>query len=61
MTDRGRRVARLVPISPDSWTDMVASGKVSLAEDRKDLAHEPPVDYDVDASGVLAAMREHER
>jgi prevent-host-death family protein len=61
VTDRGRPVARLVPISSDSWTDMVTSGKASLAEDRTDLAHEPPVGYDGDASGVLAAMREHER
>lgn len=61
VTDRGRPVARLVPVSTDTWTDMVASHKVTLAEDQTDLVEEPPADYDVDASSTLATMREHER
>lgn len=61
VTDRGRLVARLVPVSSDLWTDMVASGKVTLAVDPGDVVDEPPADYEVEASTVLAAMREHER
>jgi len=40
---------------------MVASGKVTPAEDDTDVADEPPGEYDVDASAVLAAMRAEER
>lgn len=61
VTDRGRPVARLVPVSTDTWTDMVLSHRVTLADDQADLLDEPPGDYDVDASAALAAMREHER
>lgn len=61
VTDHGRPVARLVPISSDVWTVMVASGRVTQAEDNRDIADEPPGDYDVDASSVLAAMRAQER
>lgn len=61
MTDRGHLVARLVPVTGDRWTDMVASGKVTLADDRTDLLEESPGDYDAEASVTLAAAREHER
>ena len=61
VTDRGRPVARLVPISSDWWATMIAGGKVIVAEDDADVADEPPGDYDVDASTVLAAMRAEER
>ena len=61
VTDRGRPVARLVPVSVDRWTDMVAAGRVTLAEDDTDVTDEAPLDYDVDASAVLAAMRSDER
>jgi len=62
VTDRGRPVARLVPVGSDTWTDLVASGRVTLAEDdRTDVADEPPADYDVEATATLIAMREHER
>lgn len=61
VTDRGRPVARLVPLSSDAWTDMVASGEVSLADDRTDLLDEVPGDYGIEASANLASMREHER
>lgn len=61
VTDRGRPVARLVPVGADAWADMVARGKVTLAEDHGDLLDEPPGDYDVAAAAALAAMREHER
>jgi len=61
VTDRGRPVARLVPVTSDTWADMIASGKVMPAEDDTDIADERPGDYDVDASAVLAALRAEER
>jgi prevent-host-death family protein len=61
VTDRGRPVARLVPITSDTWDDMVASGQVTLATDDTDVATEDPGDYAVDASAVLAAQRADER
>jgi prevent-host-death family protein len=61
VTDRGRPVARLVPVTTDSWTDLIASGKVTPAEDATDITEEMPGDYEVDASAVLAAMRSEER
>jgi prevent-host-death family protein len=61
VTDRGRPVARLVPVANDPWADMIATGKVTPAEDDMDVADELPGDYDVDASAVLAEMRAAER
>jgi len=61
VTDRGRPVARLVPITTDAWADMIAAGKVTPADDDTDVADEMPGNYDVDAAGVLAAMRSDER
>lgn len=61
VTDPGRSVARLVPIGTDAWSDLVASGKVTLADDTTDLVAEPPGAYDVEASATLAAMRGLER
>lgn len=61
VTDRGRLVARIVPVAGDSWDEMVAAGEVLLAEDGRDILTEPPGDYDVDASAELSAMRQHER
>ncbi len=61
ITDRGRPVARLVPVTADAWASMIASGRVTTAEDEADISDETPGDYDVDASAVLAAMRAAER
>ncbi len=61
VTDRGRPIARLVPVTADPWADMIAAGRVTPAEDDRGIQCEPPGDYDVDASAVLAAMREDER
>ncbi len=61
VTDRGRPVARLVPVGSDVWADLVASGKVTLADNHTDLVDEPPGEYGIEASTALAAMREHER
>ena len=54
-------MARLVPITSDVWADMIASGRVTPAEDGADVADEVPGKYDVDASAVLAEMRSDER
>ena len=61
VTDRGRPVARLVPITSDAWADLIASGRVTPAEDHTDVADEVPGTYDIDASAVLAEMRADER
>ena len=59
VTDRGRPVARLVPVRSEAWTDMVAAGRIALAEG--DVAGEAPADYGIDASSVLASMRAEEQ
>jgi prevent-host-death family protein len=61
VTDRGRPVARLVPVTSDQWSDMVATGRVTPAEDDADVSDEAPGDYGVAAADVLAAMRAQER
>ena len=64
VTDRGRPVARLVPV-PDKprsrYDEMVAAGHVIPAEPGSSLLDEPPVDYGINASEILAKMREDER
>lgn len=61
VTDRGRPVARLVPVDSDPWAVMIASGRVTVAEDGADVVLEPPGDYALDATTVLAALRARER
>ena len=61
VTDRGRPVARLVPVRMEAWADLVSSGRVTPAEDVTDVADEPPGEYEVEPSRVLAAMRAEER
>jgi len=61
VTQHGRPVARLVPISSHGWNDLVASGRVIPATGVEDLADEPPGDYSVDASTALRDLRDSER
>ena len=61
VTDRGRPIARLVPVHTNAWDDLIASGKVTPAEDDTDVTDELPADYGVDASAALAVMRADER
>jgi prevent-host-death family protein len=61
ITDRGPAVARLVPVSADPWVDLIASGKVTPADDRSNITDEGPADYGIRASATLAAMRANER
>jgi hypothetical protein len=51
----------LVPLRGQAWDALLASNRVVQPEDAADLADEPPVDYGVDASGVLRSMRDEER
>lgn len=61
VTDRGRPVALLVPKREDRWQNLVASGQVIAATAEGDVLDDAPVDYGIDASAQLAAMREQER
>jgi prevent-host-death family protein len=61
VTDRGRPVARLVPVERGSWSDLVASGMLLPPEDDQDVADESPGDYGVPASAVLSHLRAEER
>lgn len=61
VTDRGRPVARLVPVHDDAWLGLVASGLVSPPTVEGDVLDEKPDDFGIDASDVLAAMRDEER
>ena len=61
VTDRGRPVAHLVPVRTDVWNDLVASGRVSCADEDTDVADESPGDYGVAASEILAMMRAVEK
>lgn len=61
VTTRGRPVARLVPVRNVPWDDLLSSGQLLPPSDDSDLTDESPLDYDVDASGRLAEMREDSR
>lgn len=61
VTDRGRAVARLVPIRGDAYADLVASGRLEVADEATDIAEEAPSDYGVDAAASLEALRSDER
>ncbi len=61
VTDRGRSVAMLVPMPSDRWRQMLASGMATPPAIEGDILDEEPMESDVDASGILAAMRELER
>lgn len=64
MTDRGRPVAHLVPVTGDPWTDLVAGGLVSLPEPGADLLDVVPVVLPPGArsgTDVLAGLRADER
>lgn len=61
ITDRGRPVARLVPLGKDGWTDLISSGRVTPAEDGAEIAEEAPRDHGIDASAALASLRADER
>lgn len=61
VTERGRPVARLVPVLEDRWEELLRSGWVVLPEDDADLLAEEPSDFGLSASEQLARQREDER
>lgn len=61
ITDRGRPVARLVPIAGDDWSDMIAAGEITPPESTVDIRDIEPVSGDFNASEILRQLREHER
>jgi prevent-host-death family protein len=61
VTDRGRPIALLVPVTPDPWQHLLATGRVRPPESPGDLLDEAPTDYGFDASAELVALREQER
>jgi prevent-host-death family protein len=61
VTDRGRPVARLVPVDVDSWAAMVAAGRIVEASASADVTLEAPADYGIVASAELERAREAER
>lgn len=64
ITDRGRPVARLVPISTDASTlaRLVATGRAVAPSATGPVALPPHLgDPDVDVAAELAAMRDEER
>ena len=61
ITDRGKPVARLVPIGEDEWANMIAGGEITPGSPDVDLRELEPVPGDADLSGVLEELRENER
>jgi prevent-host-death family protein len=61
ITDRGRPIARLVPITNDDWVNMIAAGEIVPADPAIDVRDVEPLAIDVNASEVLRELREHER
>jgi prevent-host-death family protein len=61
VTDRGRPVARLVPVETDEWADLLASGAVHPPATSADLLTVRPADLGVDATGELRRQRQSER
>jgi prevent-host-death family protein len=63
ITDRGRPVARLVPITADPWQDLIDSAEVVPAAAERDIRDFTPIaNSDVPtASEALARLRADER
>lgn len=65
ITDRGRPVARLVPIAGDEWANMIAAGEVVPPEAGVDIRFIEPVRRgsagDLAGTRALNELREHER
>ena len=61
VTDRGRPVARLVPVpsGESALTELIVSGRLKTPESDSDL--ETPEDFGIDASARLTEMRADER
>jgi antitoxin (DNA-binding transcriptional repressor) of toxin-antitoxin stability system len=58
VTDRGRLVARLVPVEPDPWADLLPLRRPSRAGSHGDLLEVRALDLGVDASAELGRLRD---
>lgn len=58
VTDRGRPVARLVPVEPDLWADLLRSGSLREPGSEGDLLDVRALDLRVDASAELGRLRD---
>jgi prevent-host-death family protein len=61
ITDRGRPVARLVPITGDPWEDLVSAGEVVEAARPMNMDNIKPAAYPHSASETLERLRNDER
>ena len=61
ITDRGRPVARLVPITSDPWEDLIKAGEVVKATLSMKADALKPVAYRHSASETLERLRHDER
>lgn len=61
VTDRGRPVARLVPVPQVPWEALLASGRIRPPSDHAEALDEPSLDFGIDASAELAKLRDEER
>jgi prevent-host-death family protein len=61
ITDRGRPVARLVPITDDSWQDLINAGEVVPGSRRVNARDLKPRDYGFSGSEALQRLRADER
>lgn len=61
ITDRGKPVARLVPVAEDHWANMILSGEITPARSDVELLDIAAVAGRFDLSSALEELREHER
>lgn len=61
ITDRGRPVARLVPVTGDPWQDLVYSGEVVLAARPLKADDLEPQSYPHSPTKALEQLRHDER
>ncbi|MEB3981500.1 type II toxin-antitoxin system prevent-host-death family antitoxin [Mycobacterium sp. 663a-19] len=61
ITDRGRPVARLVPITGDPWQDLITTGEVVRAARPVSVDDIEPRAYRHSASKSLEELRSNER
>jgi len=61
ITDRGRPVARLVPITGDPWNDLITAGEVVEAARAVSVGDIVPAAYPHSASEALERLRSDER
>ena len=57
VTDRGRPVALLVPVSVDPWDQLLESGRVRRPGGREGLTAEEAGEYGISATEELAHLR----